>query len=245
MPRLPDRPSSLDSHCGRFPCSPCCRRCCIQVLIFSQFKIMLDIIEDFLRLEAYPYERVDGSVTGTARQAAIDRFQGGQADSFVFLLSTKAGGQGITLTAADTAIIYDRRERDRFPCLICRGAASCPPFAAGLRPSSSHSPNSACALVPCLSPLPPLFLCRSDWNPQNDLQAMARCHRIGQDKDVKVYRLLSRSTYEEQLFQTASRKSGLEEALLGNIAAAGGTGDDNPETDAQRITELLKFGVHK
>ena len=32
----------------------------------------------------------------------------------------------------------------------------------------------------------------SDWNPQNDLQAQARCHRIGQDKSVKIYRLISR-----------------------------------------------------
>ena len=37
----------------------------------------------------------------------------------------------------------------------------------------------------------------SDWNPQNDLQAQARCHRIGQTKAVKVYRLLCRATYEE------------------------------------------------
>jgi SNF2 family DNA or RNA helicase len=36
----------------------------------------------------------------------------------------------------------------------------------------------------------------SDPNPQNDLQAMARCHRIGQTKDVKIYRFLTRKTYE-------------------------------------------------
>ncbi len=37
---------------------------------------------------------------------------------------------------------------------------------------------------------------------------MARCHRIGQEKDVTVYRLVSKDTYEEQLFNTASRKYG-------------------------------------
>jgi SNF2 family DNA or RNA helicase len=57
----------------------------------------------------------------------------------VMLLSTRAGGVGINLTAADTVIIFD-----------------------------------------------------SDWNPQNDLQAQARAHRIGQTKPVKVYRLLTR-----------------------------------------------------
>jgi hypothetical protein len=50
---------------------------------------------------------------------------------------------------------------------------------------------------------------------QNDLQAMARCHRIGQVNEVTVYRLVSRDTYEAQLFQTASRKYGLDEAILG------------------------------
>ena len=48
----------------------------------------------------------------------------------------------------------------------------------------------------------------SDWNPQNDLQAMARCHRIGQQQEVKVYRLITRNTYEQQLFERASQKLG-------------------------------------
>lgn len=68
----------------------------------------------------------------------MDRFQSKDSDTFAFLLSTKAGGQGITLTAADTIILYD-----------------------------------------------------SDWNPQNDIQAMARAHRIGQTKEVTIYRLVS------------------------------------------------------
>lgn len=43
---------------------------------------------------------------------------------------------------------------------------------------------------------------------QNDLQAMARCHRIGQSKDVTVYRLVCKDTYEQSLFEAASRKYG-------------------------------------
>jgi superfamily II DNA or RNA helicase len=54
----------------------------------------------------------------------------------------------------------------------------------------------------------------SDWNPQNDLQAQARCHRIGQRKIVKVYRLITKGTYEERMFQIASRKLGLGHAVL-------------------------------
>ena len=49
----------------------------LQVLIFSQFKIMLDVIEDSLNLCKYPYERIDGSVASRERQVAIDRFTKG------------------------------------------------------------------------------------------------------------------------------------------------------------------------
>ncbi|KAL1425709.1 hypothetical protein MTO96_018879 [Rhipicephalus appendiculatus] len=54
----------------------------------------------------------------------------------------------------------------------------------------------------------------SDWNPQNDLQAQARCHRIGQSKAVKVYRLICRNTYEREMFDKASLKLGLDRAVL-------------------------------
>jgi SNF2 family DNA or RNA helicase len=48
----------------------------------------------------------------------------------------------------------------------------------------------------------------SDWNPQNDIQAQARCHRIGQDKKVKVYRLITSKTYERTMFERANLKLG-------------------------------------
>ena len=79
----------------------------------------------------------------------------------------------------------------------------------------------------------------SDWNPQNDLQAMARCHRIGQTRDVTVYRLVTKDTYEEHLFETSSRKQGLEEALLrGNLASNGGS------MSAKEVQRLLQLGAH-
>jgi hypothetical protein len=116
----------------------------------------------------------------------MDRFQSGAGDTFAFLLSTKAGGQGITLTAADTIVLYD-----------------------------------------------------SDWNPQNDIQAMARAHRIGQTKEVTIYRLVTQHTYEETLVNTANQKSGLNEAILGNINVEG-----NPEDNAAYIARLLREGAH-
>lgn len=78
-----------------------------KVLIFSQFTIMLDVLEDYIHHMNYPVERIDGNTSSRDRQAAIDRFSQDGNDGFLFLLSTKAGGQGITLTAADTCIIYD------------------------------------------------------------------------------------------------------------------------------------------
>ena len=81
-----------------------------RVLLFSQFKIMLDIIEDYLTLREFKSERIDGSITGLKRQAAIDRFQAkkgtenGREPPLIMLLSTRAGGVGINLTAADTCV---------------------------------------------------------------------------------------------------------------------------------------------
>ena len=49
----------------------------MQVLIFSQFKIMLDVLEDYLRLMGFPLERIDGSVAQRDREAAIDRYSAG------------------------------------------------------------------------------------------------------------------------------------------------------------------------
>ncbi|KAJ8392906.1 hypothetical protein AAFF_G00071100 [Aldrovandia affinis] len=78
-----------------------------RVLIFSQMTKMLDLLEDFLENEGYKYERIDGGVTGSMRQEAIDRFNAPGAVQFAFLLSTRPGGLGINLATADTVIIYD------------------------------------------------------------------------------------------------------------------------------------------
>ncbi|XP_074930248.1 LOW QUALITY PROTEIN: chromodomain-helicase-DNA-binding protein 4 [Cottoperca gobio] len=78
-----------------------------RVLVFSQMTKMLDLLEDFLENEGYKYERIDGGVTGSLRQEAIDRFNAPGATQFAFLLSTRAGGLGINLASADTVVIYD------------------------------------------------------------------------------------------------------------------------------------------
>jgi SNF2 family DNA or RNA helicase len=77
-----------------------------KVLIFSQMTRVLDLIQDYCVHRRYQFERLDGQVLGNSRQEAIDRFST-SANSFIFLISTKAGGVGLTLTAADTVILFD------------------------------------------------------------------------------------------------------------------------------------------
>lgn len=67
---------------------------------------MLDIIEDYLLFREYQYTRLDGSRDITDRQMNIKKFSSDD-DIFVFLISTRAGGLGINLVAADTVIIFD------------------------------------------------------------------------------------------------------------------------------------------
>ncbi|CAG4959105.1 unnamed protein product [Parnassius apollo] len=76
-----------------------------RVLVFSQFTMMLDILEPYLAIRRYRFLRLDGSTAVTDRQDLIDQYN--TEDIFVFLLSTRAGGLGINLTAADTVIIHD------------------------------------------------------------------------------------------------------------------------------------------
>jgi chromodomain-helicase-DNA-binding protein 7 len=170
-----------------------------KVLIFSQMVKVLDLLEDYCRWRVYPFERLDGNVKGTDRQAAIDRFTAAETtdDAFVFLLCTRAGGVGINLTAADTVVIFD-----------------------------------------------------SDWNPQNDIQAQARCHRIGQDKAVSVYRLITRGTYELEMFERASKKLGLDQAVLTNMESttpgdgANAAAVTHTPLDRHEINDLLKNGAY-
>jgi hypothetical protein len=103
------------------------------------------------------------------------------------MLSTRAGGVGINLTAADICIIFD-----------------------------------------------------SDWNPQNDVQAQARCHRIGQTKSVRIYRLITSRSFEAEMFERASRKLGLEQAVLGTFDKD----EDDGKPTAQEMEQLLKKGAY-
>ncbi len=77
-----------------------------KIVIFTQFTKMLDIMQKWLKKEGIYNERIDGSVSAKARKTAIDRFQESEKAG-VFLVSLKAGGVGINLTAADYVIHLD------------------------------------------------------------------------------------------------------------------------------------------
>jgi SNF2 family DNA or RNA helicase len=79
-----------------------------KVLIFSQMVRVLDLLQELLQLKHYRYERLDGSTSASSRNAAVDRFKRESFKRFVMLLSARAGGLGLNLTAADTVIIFDR-----------------------------------------------------------------------------------------------------------------------------------------
>ncbi|KAH3681285.1 hypothetical protein WICPIJ_007746 [Wickerhamomyces pijperi] len=82
----------------------------------------------------------------------------------------------------------------------------------------------------------------SDWNPQADLQAMARAHRIGQKNHVMVYRFVSKDTIEEEILERARKKMILEYAIISLGVTATGPGKKN-EPSQSELSEILKFGA--
>nr|CAD1837346.1 unnamed protein product [Ananas comosus var. bracteatus] len=153
-----------------------------KVLIFSQFTKLLDILDYYLSEKGLEVCRIDGHVKLDERRRQIEAFNNLDSNLNVFLLSTRAGGLGINLTAADTCILYD-----------------------------------------------------SDWNPQMDLQAMDRCHRIGQTRPVHVYRLATAHSVEGRMIKKAFGKLKLEHVVI----AKGQFQQDRVKNNALEEAELL------
>ena len=76
-----------------------------KVLVFSQFTRMLDLIANAMETRGIPFETLDGRTPSSTRSLVVDRFENGSAAAF--LISLKAGGTGLNLTAADTVIHCD------------------------------------------------------------------------------------------------------------------------------------------
>ncbi|KAI0662679.1 SNF2 family N-terminal domain-containing protein [Cubamyces menziesii] len=132
-------------------------------LIYFQMTRMMDLMEEYLIYRQYKYLRLDGSSKLEDRRDMVMEWQTSRPDIFIFILSTRAGGLGINLTAADTVIFYDH-----------------------------------------------------DWNPSNDAQAMDRAHRLGQTRQVTVYRLITKGTIDERIVQLARVKKDVQDIVVGN-----------------------------
>ncbi|XP_056423470.1 SWI/SNF-related matrix-associated actin-dependent regulator of chromatin subfamily A containing DEAD/H box 1 isoform X4 [Hyla sarda] len=140
-----------------------------RVVLFSQFTMMLDVLEVFLKHHQHRYIRLDGKTQISERIHLIDQFNS-DMDIFIFLLSTKAGGLGINLTSANVVILHD-----------------------------------------------------IDCNPYNDKQAEDRCHRVGQTKEVTVFRLIGKGTIEESMLKISQQKLRLEQDMTTSDTGDEGT----------------------
>ena len=134
-----------------------------KALVFSQFVQMLQLVRAELDRRKIPYVYLDGRTR--KRQQRVDQFQNDPGIPF-FLISLKAGGVGLNLTAADYVIHID-------------------PW----------------------------------WNPAVEMQATDRTHRIGQDKPVFVYKLITRDSVEEKILKLQERKKKLVEQLISTEAS--------------------------
>ncbi|KAL8926785.1 MAG: hypothetical protein Q9172_001661 [Xanthocarpia lactea] len=156
-----------------------------RVLLYFQMTRMIDLMEEYLTYRNYKYLRLDGSTKLEDRRDTVHDFQT-RPDIFIFLLSTRAGGLGINLTAADTVIFYD-----------------------------------------------------SDWNPTIDSQAMDRAHRLGQTRQVTVYRMITRGTIEERIRKRALQKEEVQRVV---IAGGGGAGVDfNTRSKENRSKDIVHW----
>ncbi|KAF6216793.1 hypothetical protein GE061_001143 [Apolygus lucorum] len=91
----------------------------------------------------------------------------------------------------------------------------------------------------------------SDWNPQNDLQAQARAHRIGQKNQVNIYRLVTKSSVEENIVERAKQKMVLDHLVIQRMDTTGRTVLDKKSTSSttpfnkEELTAILKFGTEE
>jgi SNF2 family DNA or RNA helicase len=134
-----------------------------RILVFSQFTSMLNIIKRELATAQLDFVELNGSTKD--RETPVTRFQTGFVP--IFLISLKAGGTGLNLTAADTVIHYD-------------------PW----------------------------------WNPAAEDQAIDRAHRIGQTKNLFVYKLIAEGTVEERMLELQARKRKLAATIFDASGAA-------------------------
>jgi SWI/SNF-related matrix-associated actin-dependent regulator of chromatin subfamily A member 5 len=84
-----------------------------------------------------------------------------------------------------------------------------------------------------------VILYDSDWNPQVDLQAMDRAHRIGQTKEVRVFRLVTEKSVEEKVVERADRKLFLDAAVI----QQGRLAEKHAQLSKSEVLNMVRFGA--
>lgn len=156
-----------------------------KVLVFSHSVRLLHILESLFKNTSYTVSFLSGQMSYEDRQREVDNFNS-DPSKFVFLISTKAGGVGLNITAANKVVIFDPH-----------------------------------------------------WNPAYDLQAQDRAYRIGQLRDVEVYRMVSAGTIEEIVYARQIYKQ--QQANIGYTASSERRYFKGVQEDKTRKGEL--FGL--
>lgn len=189
----------------------------------------MTIFEDYLNFRRIKHLRLDGTTKHEDRSDLLKKFNAPNSEFPIFILSTRAGGLGLNLQTADTVIIFDSDWNPRAQLasysLLTR-ELTCP-SARPHRPGSPSARPSSRALILADALLLPLTDSRSNV-PQ----------RIGQKKEVRILRLVTERSVEEQVMAGASRKIEMDKKVI----QAGRY--DNKSTAEERDEYLVRFLLH-
>ncbi|WVZ26466.1 hypothetical protein V8G54_005010 [Vigna mungo] len=159
------------------------------VLIFSQTRMTLNLIQECLQSQGYDFLRIDGTTKANDRLKIVNDFQEG-VGAPIFLLTSQVGGLGLTLTRADRVIVVDPAWNPRCVLKYFKFVVK-------------YTKRSGIIVVSVA-----IFSANSFIN-ATDNQSVDRAYRIGQKKDVIVYRLMTCGTVEEKIYRKQVYKGGL------------------------------------
>ncbi|KAH7647996.1 SNF2 family N-terminal domain [Cryptosporidium bovis] len=159
-----------------------------KILIFTQFQLILDELENYCLWRGWQYMRLDGSTNKLIRELDIREF--GLPDNYVlvYLICTRAGGLGINLVSANHVVMYDE-----------------------------------------------------DWNPFVDLQAVDRAHRIGQTRDVCIWKLVTEWSVEERMVFGREQKLKLDKMIIKGSSRDNDDSNDIVDNNQNKVFENDHF----
>ncbi|KAF7458798.1 putative SNF2 helicase [Cryptosporidium felis] len=162
-----------------------------KILVFTQFQLILDELENYCLWRGWQYMRLDGSTNKLIRELDIREF--GLPDNYVlvYLICTRAGGLGINLVSANHVVMYDE-----------------------------------------------------DWNPFVDLQAVDRAHRIGQTRDVCIWKLVTEWSVEERMVFGREQKLKLDKMIIKGSSRDDHQGGNAEDEAAAEDAEAAAIAAH-